>query len=217
MTGFLGGIDLGSPADRNKRTFMRELSSRAEQNIATGRFPQSEGYRYPGGGAELILRHGQFYPGRELPDRYKHLRGAMSECFHNALVAAEAMPELQYCEGYCYTGHSYAFNHGWCIAPDGGVVEVTAATEWAEIQHYHNEEMLPFMPAHTWAYYGVIVATPFMRAVWDYPGTDLWDVPLFERHSQERARTKLTPEEMGEPTVLPFLKMTYDPTRTTLP
>lgn len=216
MSGFLGGIDLGTPAERNKRIFIAELQLRDKQNRSAYRFPSSDGYLYQGGGAELVLKHGQFYPGRELPNEYKHLRGEPTMCFNNALVAAETMPELRYCEGYCYTGHGYAFNHGWCVAPDGGVVEVTAPTEWEEAKRYVNEEGLDFMPVETWAYYGVIVATPFMRATWEYPD-NTWDVPLFERHPQERARSRLTPDELGTPEAYPFLKVPYDPNRTELP
>lgn len=216
MSGFLGGLDLGTPAERNRRIFTAELELRSKQNRSAVRFPASEGYLYQGGGAEFLLKHGTFYPGRQLPEHYEHLMGQVSLCFFNSLEAAEAMPELQYCEGYVYTGHSYAFNHAWCIAPDGGVVEVTTPTDPESIKRYCNEEHLPFMPPHTWAYYGVIVAAPFMRAVVDWPD-ETWDVPLFERHSQERMRTSLTPYEMGVPTHYPFLKIPYDPKRSQLP
>lgn len=216
MSGFLGGLDLGTPAERNFATFTRELQLRASQNVLANRFPRSEGYLYSGGGADFLLKHGKFYPGRQLPERYEHLLGVESECFNNALVAAETMPELQYCEGYVMTGHGYAFNHGWCVAPDGGVVEVTVPSDPESIKRYKNEEHLPFMPVETWAYYGVTVAASFMRAVWDWPD-ETWDLPLFDRHSQERMRTSLSGEEMGEPTAYPFLKLPYDPTRSQLP
>jgi len=71
---------------------------------------------------DFVLREGTLYT--EMSERvYKP--GIPRYCFHNAYVAASrSRGKLRYCEGYALSSFM-PVPHGWCIDPDGRVVDVT--------------------------------------------------------------------------------------------
>lgn len=200
------GVDLGNPA---KRQLTRDLELRLARVTASDRF---RAYPYRGGGAELCLRHGKFYQGRQVPDRYAHLVGGEGRCFLNAATAVREMPELVYCEGYYTTGAGSPSTHGWCVAPDGGMVELTMPTDAETLALTRNRDTgLPFVPPSRWGYYGVTFAAPL---VWQH--ADALGLPMLDRPAAEVARGSNV-HDFSEPHNFPALRVPYDPNRTELP
>jgi len=196
---------LPKPADRNRQALRADLELRRD------RWDNPTPYVYRGG-ADLVLRHGQFYAGRVLPDAYEHLVGAESECFTNALLAATADPSLAYCEGYFWSGQGHALTHAWCVGPDGGVVEVTIPT--VDVDRYVHETLLPYLPVAGWAYWGVTFTVELATAFNDWRG-----LPMLDRSEREIAwgaahapHLDMTPDED-----YPILAVPYDPQRKDLP
>lgn len=112
--------EIQKPGTANTIALRRELESRRD------RWEMRPGDLYRGAG-DYLLRHGTFFTGRALPDAYVQHYGAPNECFNNAMEAALANPDLRYFEGL-YADHSSFTPHAWCVAPDGGVVELTWPT-----------------------------------------------------------------------------------------
>jgi len=91
------------------------------------------------GMADLLLRHGRAWP-RINEEAWP--RGEMKQCFANAQRLATIHPELTYVEGYALS--IIPVHHGWCVDPDGAVVDVTWKTRGAE-------------------YFGVPIRTRYLR------------------------------------------------------
>lgn len=206
---FLDGV-LPDPAVRVRHTLTRDLELRRSDERAAARF---SGYRYRGG-ADFVLREGKFWRGRMLPEQYEPLVGPMSLCFANALAACDADPSLRYCEGYMTSGAGKPIVHGWCVAPDGGVVEVTLpATPEAHARSIDINSYLPFVPPDRWSYYGVTFDTALVHAHDDTHG-----LPMLDRsYAELTAQSKLSHLDMSEVHDFPILKVPYDPNRTELP
>ncbi len=208
---FLGGVDLSNAA---QRAITADLELRRKRVTEAARFL---GYYYRGG-ADLVLREGKYRPGRVCPEQYRHLMGPESECFTNSLQAAMADPTLRYCEGYVTSGFGLPILHGWCVAPDDGVVELTLPTVPEERERYQTRLHLPFLPAERWAYYGVIFDT---ELVIDHSldtranlGLPMLDRSPGELRDPDFIRAGL---DMDEPHDFPVLKAKYDPNRKALP
>ncbi len=77
--------------------------------------------------ADLLLQHGRAWPTIS-PEAWP--RGEPKQCFANAQQLALAHPELTYVEGYAMS--VIPVHHGWCVDPDGAVVDVTWSTPGAE-------------------------------------------------------------------------------------
>lgn len=213
---FLGGaLDKLDPSERVKKALTADLESRVMHAAIANRFVQSEGYRYLGS-ADLLLKHGRFFPGRELPDQYEHLRGPMSLCFMNALLAAEAESSLTYHEGVYTTGHGIGRVHAWCVDSDGGVVELTMPTHPHEIQGARNVLNTAQLPPDRWGYFGAPFTTEIAR--WHFDGAGL---PMFDRSPREKSEQANNPHlahlDYSEPHDFPILKVPYDPNRKDLP
>lgn len=120
------------------------------------------GHAYSGA-ADLLLRHGQRFAGRPLPDTFS--QGPPGRCFLNTLGAAEA-GGVRYFEGvYLIAGAPK--QHAWGIAPDGGVVEFTFNTVYQpglRILHDSKTSAVPWITPEHWAYCGVEWDTTFVRA-----------------------------------------------------
>lgn len=166
-----------------------------------------EAWNRPGfayrGSADLLLQHGQYFAGRRTPDEYAHLIGPMGGCFENAVAACEAAPELRYFLGHYDTGGGHFTPHAWCVAPDGGVVEVTLPTD---IQRYaHVRTHLPFLPPDRYGYWGVELR----------PELVLWALDTFDNACLlDRPAADFEWEgEWDEADELPLLMHPYDPTR----
>jgi hypothetical protein len=196
---------LPKPADRNRQALRADLELRRE------RWAHLD-YHYRGG-ADLVLRHGKFYTGRKLPDQYEWAVGAESECFANALRATMTDPSLTYCEGYFWSGQGHAITHGWCVAPDGGVVEVTLPT--VDVDQYVHETLLPFLPVAGWAYWGVMFTTELALA-YNEDGAGL---PMLDRSAREIAHgARRAPHlDMRNDDDWPILTVPYDPQRKDMP
>ncbi len=81
-----------------------------------------DNYAYQGG-ADLLARHGAWFPGRPLPKPYRH--GIANCCYLNAATIAAALPKmLRYVEGLM-ADEAEVVNHGWCIDRFDRVVDVT--------------------------------------------------------------------------------------------
>jgi hypothetical protein len=180
MTGFLDGVL--KPGQGVEIAVKRELETRRK------RWPQSHlarpEYVYAGVG-DFLLQHGQFWTGREIPERYAHLKGSSGQCYANALAAAEADPTLSYCEGlYSVIGEHFK-GHAWCVDEQGGIVEVTAPTDGPTIARARahlpgGRGQLPWLPVERWGYFGAIVNTEYVRACRDWTEQEFNEVSLFD-------------------------------------
>lgn len=193
MSGLFG--TLGNPAERSKGILRKALEARRD------RWPHT-GYLYRSG-ADLLLQHGTFFSGRELPDH--SLKGTPNACFQNALERAEADATLRYFEGVYATGYGGFVPHAWCVDPAGNLLEVTMPTDPATVALGTDIVTgMKLMPVETWAYWGVEFATAFVPAYWEkhQPG----NVGILDRPSHDEV--KEWREEW------PILRMAYDPKRT---
>lgn len=200
-----GGLDLGTPADRNKHAMTRELELRRK------RTPHSGHGRVYLNGADFLLKHGKFYEGREMPDRYAHLMGQMGLCFWNAAAAAEADPTLRYCEGITGVGGGRFVAHAWVLDPDGNVVDLTYSAEAVGIG-VDFDTGLPLLPIAHWSYWGVIFTPELMRAHHEI------GYPMLGRDVTEQYRPgQAGKRDLTPPPSLPVLDVPYDPNRKELP
>lgn len=211
MTGLFGGVDLGTPATRNEHALKRELELRRKREPASG---FGKVYR---NGADLMLTHGEFYPGQLLPEQYHHLAGPLGQCYWNCAAAAEADPTLRYCEGIVASGGGRFLSHAWCLAPDDGVLDLT----WVDaVGHTDAQTHLPILPHEHWGYFGVIFQPELVRAHEEMPmlGRDIAAESIRGVRQQEDGRW-FSPSglELTPPTTLPLLDVKYDRARTTLP
>lgn len=197
------------PSDGNRIAMQRDLERRRSLWVRPD-------YVYRGAG-DLLLRHGQFYSGREVPGEYSQYVGGEGKCFLNALAAAEQDSSLRYCEGIYSPGASGVYStHAWCIAPDGGVVELTYPT--TEVQRFRDprssDPSRPITPVETWGYWGVIVHVNYARH-----HRDTLSLPMLDR---DRAEQEEHAERGGDPADVenvhdfPILKVPYDPDRRSL-
>lgn len=209
MSSFLGGLSLGTPFERMGHHFTREFE--LDRNRSLARFPAYR-YYYQGGG-DMMLRGGHQYRAQQIPDQYAHLVGEESCCFDNALDAALAVPELRYCEGYYCTGHLFIMNHGWCVAPDGGVVDVTVPTTPDVVKYHHFDTKLPFLPIDRWLYWGVVVHPEFAEA----HRNGLGGLPMLPRMVGELQSPSAGRLDFTEPHDFPILKVPYNSLRKDLP
>jgi hypothetical protein len=186
------------PGEANRLALERELKRRAEE------WAYRPGYLYRGS-AELLLRHGEFFVGRPIPEEYEHLVGQMGGCFDNAATAAEQCPELRYFQGLYSTGGAHFTPHGWCVAPDGGVVEVTWPTR--NLTDMHNKVTgFPVQEPDRVGYWGIEIRPELMR--WCF---ERWNNQcLLDRPSMDLA---MDAEAFAEADDLPLLRHPYNPTR----
>jgi hypothetical protein len=192
--------DLIPPGEGARLALQRELEARRERW-------NRPGYHYRGGG-DFLLQHGQFYPGRVIPDQYADLQGEPTYCFGNAAQAALARPDLQFCEGvYALNGHFTP--HAWCIDGDGGVVEVTfPTTQWAEARD--AKTYMKFNPPERWGYWGVVF--PELEfIIWH--GETL-GMPMLDRPGGDQEFSSLI--DVDEEHDYPLLKVPFDPARKSL-
>lgn len=213
MTGLFGGLDMGTAAIRNERVLRADLELRRSAGKTSGRW---EEYQYDGV-ADLLLQHGQFYAGRQIPERYAHLMGEESMCFHNAAQAAMEEPSLRYCEGCYWTGYGFASSHAWCVDEDGALVEVTLPTDPETVRrmcfrgHGPHDGTLPALNPEHWGYFGVLLTPELAFA--HFEKFDSY-APMFDRSPGEMATARV---DLTSPHDFPLLKVPYDPQRTTLP
>jgi hypothetical protein len=205
---FLGGLDLGTPEERQRRILTQDLELQRMQWV----MPEDGGYIYQGG-CDYVLKHGEFRMGRPLPEEYEQLRDLANTCFLNAMLAAQQDPTLRYCEGYATIGKMATLAHAWCIDAENKVVELTWPTRgaaWSE----HLTPNLPSLPPDRWAYYGVILHPELIEWAWE----TLEEVCLLGRTGAEngewRRRGMDAEQYLGTP--LPLLKVPYDPDRRSL-
>jgi hypothetical protein len=195
----LGDSAVLKPGGGAKVALQRELELWRDERAL------GQGYVYKSGG-DLLLKHGHYYQGRELPDQYAHLQGEIRRCFFNAVEAAKADPSLRYCEGVYSTGGTHFTNHGWCIAPDGGVVELTYPTR--DLEGQLDSLGGPILPPEHWAYHGVIVTVGL--AEWHMRNIGL---PMLERPPGDCRDGDPTTSDAHD---FPILKVPFNPQRTGL-
>ncbi|MFE4527050.1 hypothetical protein ACFRMO_07610 [Streptomyces anulatus] len=77
--------------------------------------------------AELLLERGRLFVPAELPTTVKRL--PPRQCYANAFAMASVRSDLVYAEGYAVCdlgdGDLLHFQHAWCVALDGTVVDPT--------------------------------------------------------------------------------------------
>ena len=197
MDDFLGGVLL-SPKQRQPAVIVRALEARRDAWPHTG-------FYYRGGG-DLLLQHGTFFSGRQLPPEYDHFRGSPGFCFNNSFEAAEQDSTLAYWEGVYTIGRGHYTPHAWCCDPNGELVELTLPTTEQEIERGVEEQTgLPVLGLEHWGYWGCQFDLDYVRAVREseetYGG-------LMDRPTQDAAE--------GQPewrTDWPVLRYPYDPNR----
>lgn len=152
--------DLVKPGAGSRQVLERELTARREREQQR----RKPGYRY-GGAADLVLAHGEWFTGRELPDQYRHLIGSMTMCHRNTLNACLSDPALRYFTGF-YMAGTEVHEHSWVVAPDGGVLELTLAdtkamqetglppSQWTMAAR-RGASPVPWLPPERRAYVGV--------------------------------------------------------------
>lgn len=200
-----GGLDMGTPADRNRHALTRELETRRTRTDRPGRI-------YPNG-AELLLMHGSFAPGRRIPDHYLPLLGEMSACFWNALAAAKADPSLRYCEGLTGTGNAF-IAHAWCLDPTGGVVEVTYPPVMMDGYGIAHDTRLPILPVEHWAYWGVTFTTDLVEHHREIADDEF---PMLGRDNAVEGMVSTGGLGLQPPKATPALDVRYYPDRTRFP
>ena len=77
------------------------------------------------GNEDFVLRHGEEYAPRALPEEYDY--GAPKMCYGNAIWMAEAFG-LSYVEGFAWTGY-FPIHHAWNADADGNLIDVTWRAE----------------------------------------------------------------------------------------
>jgi hypothetical protein len=200
-------FSLLKPGEANMLALKRELESR----IARWDHP---GYFYRGG-ADMIQKHGRLYAGRQLPDQYVHHYGEPNNCFYNAMLAAQADPDLRYCEGL-YAAHGAFTPHAWCVDPAGEVVEVTWPTRPEHGSEQGRDHIMRMRIVHPerMAYGGVIFHPDLIEWFLDkYDEFCLFDRPAADLDPGLRGTTLL---DMGQSHDWPILKVPYDSDRTSL-
>jgi hypothetical protein len=207
---------LGSPRDRVRDMLTRDLEFRRNDPRSAERWA---GFHYKGG-ADLVLQHGQFWSGRQLPVQYEERVGQPQRCFENALYACEADRTLTYCEGYVTSGFGEPLLHGWCV-DDDGVVEVTMPTDAATLHHGRARRThMSMLPPERWGYFGVQFTTELVRAHGDSPNplstTTTRSVPLLDRGLSEVALNG-DETDMTEVHDFPLVKVPYKRYRRTMP
>jgi hypothetical protein len=191
----------GSGVHPNTVALKRELELRRERW-------DRPGYFYRGVG-DLMLQHGTFFVGRELPDRWMSHLGTPNECFLNALAAAQAEPDLRYFEGL-YAAHGNYTPHAWCVDPDGGVVEVTWPTH--NIERYHDVNGIPLLPPDRIAYVGVELHPELVEWFME----TYQEACLFDRAQYDTDYGRAIGLDMEQDHDFPILKVPYDKDRRTL-
>ena len=157
-----GGIfDLMTPAKRQEIAIRKALEQRKRV------WPRQPDEVYAGAG-DLLLCHGRFFQGRELPDAYQHLfqlDGGQGNCFRNAWFAAKESG-LPYYEGVYNFGAGHFTPHAWLVAPDGELLELTVDTKpeliARGIEARSSEKMLP---VEHWGYWGIELHVDYVEAV----------------------------------------------------
>jgi hypothetical protein len=190
-----------APGDGTRLALRREL----ERRVAAWDRPGSWAYR---GSADLLLQHGEFFVGREVPEEYAELVGAVGGCFENAADAAEARPELRYFQGVYSTGSAHYTPHGWCVAPDGGVVEVTWPTRNLHSNMRDASSNLPVAQPDRIGYWGVEMRPELMRWFAEHVGGQC----LLDRPAADAAEAR-GDWDLSESEDLPLLRHRYDKTR----
>lgn len=165
---------LVKPGEGAMRALRQHLEARQARDVK-GKMPH---WVYSGP-SDLLVKHGTFFTGRELPDQWEHLRGPEQNCHENALAAAEAEPSLRYFTGlYLISGAPNP--HSWCVDADGGLLELTIPGAdrrgerpmTAKVAGGARSPMLT--PPH-WVYVGVEYDTAFVRAHADERGLPILD------------------------------------------
>ncbi len=136
------------------------------------------------GMCDLLLQHGTFFTGRELPAKWEPLRGPLEHCHENSLLGAEADSSLRYFTGL-YMVSSQPCTHSWCVDADGGLVDLTVAN--ADMRGdrpmsaaWHGGPTSPMLLPGNWAYVGVEYEASFVRAHRDERG-----LPILDPYNQE--------------------------------
>lgn len=195
----LKGDDALAPGKGAELALRRELADRRERWSKPGYF-----YR---GAADLMLQHGRYFQGRELPDEWAHLRGGPNLCFLNAMEAARDHG-LRYFEGvYATSGHFTT--HAWVVTAANELLEVTYPTDPDELADGWDLQYGPVLPPEHWGYWGV----EFRWELVFWHGQDL-GLPMLDRsHMDAKMAWHL---DMRESHDYPILKVPYDLTRTSL-
>jgi hypothetical protein len=206
---FLDGIDLSDAAER---ALTADLELRRKDERMDDRF-----FRYPyRGGADFVLRHGEFWQGRVRPHTFDHLLGEPGRCYRTSFEAAKADDRLLYVEGYCTTGAGMPISHAWVVeVATGGIFDLVLPCGDDQISVYRRaNSKLDFAHPSKWAYYGVRFLTELVVAHDKAVG-----LPLLDRPAAEAAENAGRPnaEIYSEDHDFPILKIPYDFNRTSLP
>jgi hypothetical protein len=118
---------------------------------------------------QILQTYGRSFRGRETPREYRHNYGPPQVCFRNAMTAAMRDPSLTYYEGLYTVGGNMPAPHGWCVAPDGGVVELTFPTT-GSTENDWVADMGPWMPPEHWSYFGAPIPLEFVIRHWNDGG-----------------------------------------------
>lgn len=185
MSGIFDAIP--TAAERQKAVLQRALQARRSAWAHA-----DKGYLYLGGG-DLLLRHGQFFSGEELPSQYAQYYGAEGRCFENTLDACEADPTIRYYEGVYAIGSGHYTPHAWGVTPDGHLLEFTMPTDPEMIAlGLEHRTKLPMLSVESWGYWGVEFNATFVRAYWD--SHQEGHVGILDRPSQDGAEKENTAE-----------------------
>jgi hypothetical protein len=205
VTGLFGG-SLLTPAQRQKNIIRKALELRVQF------WAHGDNFVYRGAG-DLLLRHGRFYSGRELPDQYKPLTGEMGRCFFNALEATTTDPHLHYCEGVYTTGSGHYTAHAWCLDPDGELLELTYPTEPERIAGAIDfTTRQPVLSPKHWGYWGAVFHPDYVRAV--MAAQD--NMPVLDRPIHDALFDKAGLDSEEPRTDWPIYHYPYNPNRRTL-
>ena len=118
---------------------------------------------------------------------------------------------LQYCEGV-YGVEGNFTPHAWCVASDGGVVEVTFPTRPEELSGALSyRSRMAFLPPEYWGYWGTIFSE---LSFVDQHGATL-GLPMMDRPNADYEYR--TDQDLSQTPDFPLFKVPFDPTRKVLP
>ncbi len=191
---------LGDPAQRQEWVLRRALEARREAWTRGGLYL---------GGADLLLRHGQFFSGAYRPDEFDCLEGERGRCFENALAAVRQQSTLRYFEGVYAIGSEHYTPHAWCVTQSDRLIEVTLPAKPETVAGGKTPDGFDVLPVEHWGYWGAEFHPDFVEAVWDLtPGL----VGILDRPTQDGFNGLA--DEPGRD--FPQLRVPYDKNRRSL-
>ena len=153
------GVDTSRAKDGPVEQYLKMIQAVQGQQGA------QEGYHY-NGPADFILKEGTQFKSEPLTEDEQRIvdkmtwlttQFKMKECFYNAQSLAQALNDVDYVEGYLFSGF-IPIEHGWNTI-NGKVIDFT-------MYHQNNNKPILGVIPDGWEYFGVPLPTDKVRNYW---------------------------------------------------